>query len=87
MNRLNPFRPHAEEHPKGASRSICHIISVSPFEAARSAPPQGKGRAQIMKSFLSDVPFKGSRGVYLVIKLAVLVLAVLLALHFLFHVV
>ena len=31
-----------------------------------------------MTPFLSDVPFKGSRGVYLAIKLAVLVLAVLL---------
>lgn len=40
-----------------------------------------------MTSFLKDVPFKGSRRVYLVIKLAVLVLAVVLALHFLFGVV
>jgi len=40
-----------------------------------------------MKSFLSDVPFKGSRRVYFAIKLAVLALAVLLALHFLFGVV
>ena len=40
-----------------------------------------------MKSFLSDMPFKGNRRVYLVIKLAVLALAVLLALHFLFGVV
>lgn len=40
-----------------------------------------------MKSFLSDVPFRGSRRVYLAIKLAVLALAVLLALHFLFGVV
>jgi hypothetical protein len=37
--------------------------------------------------FLKDAPFKGSHGVYLVIKLAVLALAVLLALHFLFGVV
>jgi hypothetical protein len=36
-----------------------------------------------MKPFLGDAPFKGSRGVYLAIKLAVLGLAVLLALHFL----
>lgn len=40
-----------------------------------------------MKPFLRDVPFKGSRRVYLVIKLLVLVLAVLLALHFFFGVV
>jgi hypothetical protein len=39
-----------------------------------------------MKPFLDDVPFKGSRRVYLTLKLAVLVLAVLLALHFLFGV-
>jgi hypothetical protein len=37
--------------------------------------------------FLKDAPFKGSHGVYLAIKLIVLVLAVLLALHFLFGVV
>ncbi|MGE5261186.1 MAG: hypothetical protein ACM3MH_09970 [Actinomycetota bacterium] len=37
--------------------------------------------------FLKDAPFKGSHGVYFVIKLAVLVLALLLALHFLFNVV
>jgi hypothetical protein len=41
----------------------------------------------MMKPFLNDVPFRGSRDVYLAIKLAVLVLAVLLALHFLFGVV
>ncbi|MGK2922702.1 MAG: hypothetical protein ACSLE4_07940 [Methyloceanibacter sp.] len=40
-----------------------------------------------MKSFLQDVPFKGSRRVYLAIKILVLVLAVLLALHFFFGVV
>ena len=40
-----------------------------------------------MKPFLGDLPFRGSRLIYLVIKLAVLVLAVLLALHFLFGVV
>lgn len=40
-----------------------------------------------MTQFLKDVPFKGSRRVYLVIKLAVLALAILLALHFLFGVV
>jgi hypothetical protein len=60
---------------------------ASPFETARSAPPQGEGWERKMKSFLSDVPFKGSRRVYLAIKLAVLALAVLLALHFLFGVV
>jgi hypothetical protein len=37
--------------------------------------------------FLKDAPFKGSHGVYFVIKLVILVLAVLLALHFLFGVV
>jgi hypothetical protein len=49
-----------------------------------------KGRwegTHAMKPFLQDVPFKGSRRVYLVIKLVVLVLAVLLALHFVFGVV
>lgn len=40
-----------------------------------------------MTQFLKDVPFKGSRRVYFVIKLAVLALAALLALHFLFGVV
>ena len=35
-----------------------------------------------MKAFLQDVPFKGSRYVYLILKVMVLVLAVLLALHF-----
>ena len=37
--------------------------------------------------YLKEVPFKGSRRVYLAIKLAVLVLAVILALHFFFGVV
>jgi hypothetical protein len=40
-----------------------------------------------MTKFLEDTPFKGSRGVYFVIKLVLLALAVLLALHFLFGVV
>jgi hypothetical protein len=40
-----------------------------------------------MKPFLGDMPFKRSPRVYLAIKLAVLVLAVLLALHFFFGVV
>jgi len=40
-----------------------------------------------MKPLLQDLPFKGSRRVYVAIKLVVLVLAVLLALHFLFGVV
>jgi hypothetical protein len=39
-----------------------------------------------MISFLKDAPFKGSHGVYFVIKLLVIALAVLLALHFLFGV-
>jgi hypothetical protein len=40
-----------------------------------------------MRPFFSDVPFRRSPRVYLAIKLAVLVLAVLLALHFFFGVV
>jgi hypothetical protein len=40
-----------------------------------------------MKPFMNDVPFKGSRRIYLAIKLVVLVLAVVLALHFLLGVV
>ena len=36
---------------------------------------------------LKDAPFKGSHGVYFAIKLAVLLLALPLALHFLFNVV
>ncbi|MGH6866979.1 MAG: hypothetical protein ACREDO_12620 [Methyloceanibacter sp.] len=40
-----------------------------------------------MKPFLKDVPFKGSRRVYLAIKLLVLALAVMLALQFFFGVV
>ena len=37
-----------------------------------------------MSKVLKDAPFKGSHGVYFVIKLAVLVFALLLALHFFF---
>jgi hypothetical protein len=40
-----------------------------------------------MKPFLADVPYKGSRRVYLAIKLIVLALGVLLALQFFFGVV
>ena len=40
-----------------------------------------------MSEFLKDAPFKGSHGVYFVIKLLVLALGILLALHFLFGVV
>jgi hypothetical protein len=40
-----------------------------------------------MSEFLKEAPFKGSHGVYFVIKLIVLVLGVLLALHFFFGVV
>jgi hypothetical protein len=40
-----------------------------------------------MSDFLKDAPFKGSKRVYLIIKIAVLVLAALLALRFLFGVV
>ncbi|MHA1517948.1 MAG: hypothetical protein ACTSYK_05020 [Alphaproteobacteria bacterium] len=39
-----------------------------------------------MKPFLEDAPFKGSRRVYVAIKLVVLVLAALLALRFVFGV-
>jgi hypothetical protein len=87
MNRFNRLQPHAEERPQDASRSMGNFDLASPFETARTAPPQGENSGHIMKPFLSDVPFKGSRRVYLVIKLAVLALAVLLALHFLFGVV
>jgi hypothetical protein len=37
-----------------------------------------------MKNLIGDLPFRNSRGVYLAIKLAVLALAVLLALLFMF---
>jgi hypothetical protein len=37
-----------------------------------------------MKNLLGDLPFRNSRRVYLAIKLAVLALALLLALHFMF---
>jgi hypothetical protein len=40
-----------------------------------------------MIRFLKDAPFKGSHGVYFVIKLLVLALALMLALYFLFGVV
>jgi len=40
-----------------------------------------------MKSFLENLPFKGSRRIYIAIKLAVILLALLLALHFVFGVV
>jgi hypothetical protein len=36
--------------------------------------------------FFDDAPFKGSHGVYFTIKLLVIALAVLLALHFVFGV-
>ncbi len=51
------------------------------FRASR-----GEGWAH-MKPLLGDLPFRNSRRVYLAIKLAVLALAVLLALHFLWGVV
>jgi hypothetical protein len=40
-----------------------------------------------MSEFLKDAPFKGSHGVYFVIKIAILVIAILLALRFIFGVV
>jgi len=58
---------------------------ASPFETARSAPPQGEGSGRAMKPFLGNM--LDSRRVYLAIKFAVLALAILLALHFLFGVV
>jgi hypothetical protein len=39
-----------------------------------------------MIKFLDDAPFKGSHGVYFAIKMLVIALAVLLALHFVFGV-
>jgi hypothetical protein len=36
-----------------------------------------------MSEFLKDAPFKGSHGVYFVIKLVIIALAILLALYFL----
>jgi len=60
-------------------------FGASPFETARSAPPQGEDSGHIMKPFLGNM--LDSRRVYLAIKFAVLALAILLALHFLFGVV
>jgi hypothetical protein len=40
-----------------------------------------------MKPFLKDVPFRGSRRVYLVLKITVLALALILAVRLLFGVV
>jgi hypothetical protein len=49
---------------------------------------KGRGeKERPMKPLLGDLPFKNSRRVYLAIKLAVLALGVLLALHFLWGVV
>jgi hypothetical protein len=36
-----------------------------------------------MSEFLKDAPFKGSHGVYFVIKLVIIALAILLAFYFL----
>jgi hypothetical protein len=36
-----------------------------------------------MSKFLNDAPFKGSHGVYFVIKLVIIALAILLAFYFL----
>ena len=86
MIRFEQLEPRAEEHPKGCV-SKHELKAVSPFETARAAPPQGEASGAKMIRFLKDAPFKGSHGVYFVIKLAVLALAALLALHFLFGVV
>ncbi|HXG78710.1 MAG TPA: hypothetical protein VNJ31_05155 [Methyloceanibacter sp.] len=40
-----------------------------------------------MIGFLKDAPFKGSHGVYFIIKLVVLLLALLLGLHLIFGIV
>lgn len=48
--------------------------------------PSGAGDSA-MSNFLKDTPFKGSRKVYVVIKILVLILAAWLALRFVFGVV
>ena len=40
MSRFNNLRPHAEERPQG--RFPKHDAKTTPFETARSAPPQGE---------------------------------------------
>ena len=40
MSRFNSLRPHAEERPQG--RVSKHDAKNTPFETARSAPPQGE---------------------------------------------
>jgi hypothetical protein len=84
---LNHLAPHAEERPQGRVSKRAARAWPSPFETARSAPPQGEGWSKQMTPFLRDVPFIGNRRVYLAIKLTVIALAVLLALHVFFGVV
>ena len=86
MNRFNELPPHAEERPQDASRSMGQLIC--PHASRRRLPAfSGRGLESLMKPLLGDLPFRNSRRVYLAIKLAVLALAVLLALHFLWGVV
>ena len=40
MSPSNDLRPHAEERPQG--RVSKHDAKDTPFETARSAPPQGE---------------------------------------------
>ena len=40
MSPSNALRPHAEERPQG--RVSKHDAKGTPFETARSAPPQGE---------------------------------------------
>jgi len=86
MNRFNELPPHAETRPQDASQhGPANMASL--IETAPSAPSRSEGSSHIMKALLGDLPFKNSRRVYLAIKLAVLALGVLLALHFLWGVV
>ena len=86
MNRFNLLRPHAEEHRRVRLEAWATSWSRTLRDCAFRAPP-GEDKGKAMTQFLKDVPFKGSRRVYLAIKLIVLLLAVLLALHFFFGVV
>jgi hypothetical protein len=46
MSPSNCLRPHAEERPQG--RVSKHEAKVTPFETARSAPPQGEVREIVL---------------------------------------
>ncbi len=71
-------------HPRRARSHGHHLERRQGPQDGRTGHHLG-GRA--MKPLLGDLPFKNSRRVYLAIKFAVLALAILLALHFLFGVV